>query len=218
MNDNLLCLADGTQSILLRRHGSDIEINVLHAILRPFRSKRQFGADESVIPTRFGHWYLSSQNLERIPIEGDEIVDSNENSWMILEVNQSPLNQIWQCVARTYNVRFGLDEFVDHLRTAYTKTSGGVLKRGFHTIQTGIPAKFSAKTYKNDSDSKTTSANTQRTRFQEGIFVLIQGIVEWHPTDVFRRNDGSIYRIITAKQPLYPDGFTEFHLFSGEPN
>ena len=191
MNDDITLIADGTQRITLRRHGSDFETEIDRAIYRPYRHLRPFDVRESIIPTRYAHWYFSAGEEPRV---GDEIVTENGTRWTIAELNRSDLNATWQCVTRTYDVVFGLDEFVDHLKTVYEKSASSVLERGFRVEKTGIAAKFAKASV--DSD-------------KESLFVLVREKIDFERFDAFRRADGTIFVIEKINYPLFPNDFAE---------
>jgi len=191
MNDDITLIADGTQRIVLRRYGSDFETEIDRALYRPYRHQRPMSVRESIIPTRYAHWYFSADEQPRC---GDEIVTDDGAVWLIVELNRSESNATWQCVTKIYDVVFGLDEFVDHLRTEYEKSPGGVLHRGFRIEKTGIAAKF---------------ARLKVGSLQESLFVLIREKINFERLDVFRRADGTIVEIETINHPLFPNDFAE---------
>lgn len=200
MNDDLMHIADGLQSIVLRRPGSDFEREIPKTLVRRFRSRRHFRVSETVVPMKSAHWYFSQNDLDVEPLEGDEIEDQTGHRWTILEVNRSDLNGTWQCVARMYAVHFGLDEYVDHLRPAFTKTPAGTLQRGYRVLETGIAAKFS------------TAEQAVEGVWKESLYALIQEAIDVETDDALRRADGSVYRIKKLQQPLYSSGWTEIEL------
>lgn len=200
MNDDLISLADGVQSVVLRRPGSDFVAEIPKALVRRFRSRRHFRVQETVVPTKSAHWYLSRNSMDTAPYEGDEIEDRDGNRWTILEVNRSELNETWQCVAQMYAIRFGLDEQADQLRTAYTKSSAGILQRGFRTIKTGIPVRFSA-----------VSVLLGETR-EETLYGLTRDPIDVENRDMLRRADGTLYEIEKIQMPLYRNGWAEILL------
>ena len=200
MHDDILSFADGMQEVVLRRPGSDLETTISGALIRRFRSRRHFRVQENVVPIKSVHWYLPRKKTEIEPQEGDEIEDADHNRWTVLEVNRSDLNDLWQCVARMYEVRFGLDEHIDHLRTAFTKTSAGTLQHGFHVVKSGVAAKFTEVTQ--DLRNKNTLS----------CYALIRETLETEAGDAIRRADGAIYEIRKIKSPIYPSGWTEADL------
>ena len=191
MNDDITLIADGTQRITLRRYGSDFETEINRAIYRPYRHLRPFGVRESIIPTRYAHWYFST---DEEPRPGDEIVTENGCRWMIIELNRSEPNATWQCVTKTYDIVFGLDEFIDHLRAMYEKSASGVLERGFRVEKTGIMAKFSKASVASGKESQC---------------VLIRDKIDVERLDALRRADGTIFEIEKINHPLFPNDFAE---------
>lgn len=200
MYDDLISLADGTEHAVLRRPGSDFAAGIPKALLRPFRRRRDARVEESVVPTRSAHWYWAIGDDSPEPFEGDEIEDARGIRWTILETHRSELNETWQCVARSYSVRFGLDEYVDHLRTAYEKSPAGTLRPGFHVVRTGIAAKFSAPEISMEDGGG------------EIVFALIREPLAPEPGDAFRKADGSLLDILKVRPPLYRAGWTEIRL------
>ncbi len=175
------------------------------ALIRPFRSRRQVRAEESLIPIRSAHWYFSSGNLAVEPSAGDEIEDESGDRWTVLEVNRSDLNRIWQCVSQCYAVKFGLDEHVDHLRVTHMKTSAGTLRKHFHTLKSGIPAKISACT------------RTFRDRYGEICYALIQESLDAESGDALRLADDTLFEITKIQKPFFPVGWTEIELTNCVP-
>ena len=191
MHDDITLIADGTQRITLRRYGSDFRTEIERALYRPYRHQRPFGVQESIIPTRYAHWYLSTDDEPR---SGDEIVTENGTVWIVVELNRSEMNVTWQCVTKTYDAVFGLDEYVDHLKTVYEKTVSGVLQRGFRIAKTGIAAKFAKMKIDGGKESQ---------------FVLIREKIEFERLDAFRRADGTIFDIEKINLPLFPNDYAE---------
>ncbi len=204
MNDQILSFADGVQTVILRRPGSDGEWTIPDALLRRFRSRRVSRAEENTVPVKTSHWYLPQQNQNQdqmpTPRPGDELEDAEGNVWTILEVNRSELNHLWQCVARCYAVSFGLDEYADHLRISFTKTPAGTLQKGFQVLKSGVAAKF--------------SASTESLQNKPGTFcyALTREKLHVESGDALRCADGTIYEIQSVKSPLYPSGWTEMAL------
>jgi hypothetical protein len=194
MHDDITLIADGTQRVTLRRFGSDFETKIDRALYRPYRHLRPQGVRESFIPTRYAHWYFSTENEPR---PGDEIVTEGGTRWMIVELKRSELNATWQCVTKTYDVVFGLDEFVDHLKTVFEKSASGVLSRGFRVDKTGIGAKFAR--------ASTTLGGERK----ETLFVLIRQRIEFERLDALRRADGAIFEIEKVNYPHFPNDWTE---------
>ncbi len=92
MNDQILSFADGVQTVILRRPGSDGEWTIPDALLRRFRSRRVSRAEENTVPVKTSHWYLPQQNQNQdqmpTPRPGDELEDAEGNVWTILEIQQ----------------------------------------------------------------------------------------------------------------------------------
>ncbi len=133
-------------------------------------------------------------------MEGDEIEDAAGDHWVILEVNRSELNRLWQCVARGDAVRFGLDEYVDHLKTGHAKTPAGTLQQFYQTVKTGIAAKFSPV------------IKSDKTGNGESCYVIIREQLDAETGDFLRRADGAIFTIRKITNPLYRSGWTEMEL------
>ncbi len=197
MHDDITFIADGTQRVVLQRPGSDFEAEIQRALFRTYRHQRSFAVAESIVPKLFAHCYFATDSIDGEPNPGDEIVTENGTRWMIVEVNRSELNGNWQAVMKTYDVVFGLDEFVDHLKTAYEKTASGVLRRGFRVAKTGVPAKFSKTSIELGDDRKAS------------LFVLIRERLEFECFDTIRRADGTIFEIEKINYPLFPNDWTE---------
>lgn len=200
MNHDILSLVDGTRKIILRRPGSDLEIEIDRALLRPFRSRKQSRLEASVVPVQAGHWYLTRDADTPEPRPGDEIDAGEDGSWTVMEVQPSKLNENWQCAARQFAVPFGLDEHVDHLRAAFTKTSAGTLRRGYRVLKTGIAARFSAVTKNLDGDGT------------ESMYVLCRAVPNFEPADALGRHDGSLFEIVKLQKPIHAADWTEIEV------
>ncbi len=200
MKPNTLDLADDTQSVVIQRPGSDLERPIEKALLRPFRSQKRSQLGISLLPMQGAHWYLPHSCNEILPKVGDTITTKEGQKWTICEVHFSSMNQNWQCVSFRYHVDFGLDEFVDHLRVGFTKTSAGTLIKGFRAVKTGLPAKFSDAVQKFDKNA------------QESLYVVTPEKISVEPQDALRRHDGSLYEITAIKQPFTTSQWTEMEL------
>lgn len=200
MYDDISFIADGVRPILLRRPGSDFEAEIARALLRAYSHQRRFAIQERIVPMKIAHWYFTADAVSSAPLEGDELEDSEGTIWAVVEVNFSELNSTWQCVAKSYSVPFGLDEHVDHLRSAYTKTTTGVLDRGFHVTKTGIAAKFSKRIVELDE------------RRKESFYVLIREQIDFNDKDALRRVDGSVLEIEKVNYPLRENDWTELRV------
>ncbi len=197
MQDDITLIADGTQQLVLRRPGSDFETKIERALLRPYRHQRPFGVRESIVPAKYGHWYFSHDSLSERPREGDELDAADGIRWTVVEVNRSDMNATWQCVAKSYDIVFGLDEFVDHLKTGYRKTAAGILEREFRVEKTGIAARFSERTVEL-ADCRKVS-----------LFVLVRERIDFERFDAIRQADGTTFEIEKVNHPLFPNDWTE---------
>lgn len=200
MHDNIMIIADGTQQILLRRPGSDLETEIPCTLKRMFRSRRHYRVDETLVSAKSAHWYFSRHASTMSPLEGDEIVEENGEVWTIIEVNRSELNETWQCVARSYTTRFGMDEHVDHLKIKYIKTAAGTLENVVLLSRSGIAAKISEATLTFDDVRR------------EILYVLIRENLDIQIGDMLRRPDGKSYEIEKVHKPLYRNAWTEIQL------
>ena len=109
---NLLSLTDGTQPITLWHHQNDTTTVISLALIRRYRHRRYSQVVDSAVPVNFAHWYFASSVT---PLPGDEIHESDNAVWTILEVNLSPLTGVWQAVCETF-VFAEPTENVAHLR------------------------------------------------------------------------------------------------------
>ena len=176
-----LAFIDGVQAVILW-HRQDESVTVIPAaLIRRFRHRLYSQVVDSAVPVNFAHWYFADTMP---PLPGDEITESDGTVWTILEVNHSPLTGIWQVVCESFTFAEPT-ETVDHLRQGIVITESLPVRVG--TLTTILEPDVS-----------------QRLTF------YVQDSIAVASGDVFRRSDGSLWRINRIESPLYRAGWTTF--------
>jgi hypothetical protein len=187
--DNLLHIADGTQTVILRHRETDGDTSISHALIRRFRHRQYSAVKESPTPENHAHWYFALNDNEPEPVSGDEIIEPDETVWTIVEVNHSPLTGLWQCVSQTYRAGFSAEEQVDHLRPAGSGT--------WIVVADSIPAKFGAVI-------QTFAEEAHRT-----MTVYLKQPITALPGDALRTTDQTVWKIERIQTPLHREGWRE---------
>ena len=171
---NTLSITDGTQAVALWHRQSDTTTDIPVALIRRFRHRLYSQVADAAVPVNFAHWYFSEATP---PLPGDEIHEGDGTVWTILEVNRSPLTDVWQAVCETFAFAEST-ETVAHLRQDATVTESLPVRVGTltTTLESGISRRLT--------------------------FYVREPIVA-EPNDVFRRNDGSLWTITRIERPLY---------------
>ena len=169
-----LSLFDGVQPVLLWHHQSNSITPVPMALIRRFRHRLYSQVVDTAVPVNRSHWYFS---VSVPPLPGDEITESDSTVWTILEVNQSPLTDIWQAVCESFTFA-NPTEHVDHLRQGVT-------------VSASLPVRVGPMT------TVLESAVSHRLTF------YVRGSVFAEQNDVFRRSNGSLWTIVRVEKPMY---------------
>ena len=172
---------DGTQSITLWHHQHDTTTEIPTALIRRFRHRRYSQVVDTSVPVNYSHWYFEA---EEHPLPGDEIYESDGTVWTVLEVNKSPLTNVWQVVCETFAFAEPT-ESVEHIRNNVRIAT--------------LPVRVGPMTTIVESEV------SQRLTF----YVRDPIIVE--VSDVFQRNDGSQWAIIRTEHPKYRARWTSVY-------
>jgi len=180
LNDNILEIADGVESVVLHRPGSDRYDNVTGALAR--RTKEQDKRRENrLIPYHWTTWHLPKSEVST----GDEILDSEANRWIVTKIEYTELTGTIRCVSYRYDAAFGLDEYVDLFRKRSEPTKSGTLEHHWFLVRAGIPAKFSETVISGDGvKSRQVAIRTpvdfrigDRLRFPDGTYWRIESVM-----------------------------------------
>ncbi|MDR0328527.1 MAG: hypothetical protein LBI05_09560 [Planctomycetaceae bacterium] len=169
-----LSLFDGVQPVILWHHQTDTNTVIPSALIRRFRHRLYSQVVASAVPVNMSHWYFSAS---KPPLPGDEIHESDDTVWTILETNQSPLTNVWQAVCETSTFAKPTEN-VTHLRQSATVTAS-------------LPVRVGPMT----------SILEPEVSYRLTFYVRDPITVE--PGDVFKRNDGSHWTIVRVEQPQY---------------
>ena len=170
---NTLTLFDGAQPIILWHYQNNTTTEIPLALLRRFRHRLYSQVIDTAVPVNYAHWYFS---IGEQPVPGDEIHESDETVWTILEVNRSPLTGVWQAVCETF-ASAEPTETVEHLRQG--------------TVVATLPVRVGPITTTLDSDI------LHRLTFYTRVPLVVE------VNDEFRRSDGSLWTIVRVESPRY---------------
>ena len=170
---NTLSLIDGVMPITLWHRQDDTATQIPQALIRRFRHRLYSQVADATVPVNFAHWYFE----EGLPLPGDEIHESDGTVWTILEVNLSPLTGIWQAVCETFAFAEPT-ETVEHFRQDTIITASLPVRVG--TLTT---------TFESDVSKRLT--------------FYVHNSIAFETDDVFRRSDGSLWKIVRVERPLY---------------
>ena len=171
---NTLSIADGVQAVTLWHRQTDTITDIPSALIRRFRHRLYSQVVDAAVPVNRAHWYFAESTS---PHPGDEIHESDGTVWTILEVNRSPLTDIWQVVCETFAFAEPT-ETVDHLRQGVAVTQTLPVRIG--TLTTTLESEVSRR-----------------------LTFYVRDPIAAEPNDVFRRNDGSLWKIVRVERPLY---------------
>ena len=170
---NPVTIFDGVQPITLWRHQTNTITPIFSALIRRFRHRLYSQVVDTAVPVNFSHWYFS---VSLPPLPGDEIQESNGTVWTILEVNHSPLSEIWQAVCETF-ASAKATETVVHLRQGAPLAS--------------VPVRVG---------SMTTTLEPEEA--QRLTFYVRDPIIA-EPNDALQRTDGTLWSIVRVEKPTY---------------
>ena len=175
-------MIDATQSITLWHHQDDSMTDIPSALIRRYRHRRYSQVVDSPVPVNYAHWYFSAMIQ---PLPGDEVQESDGTVWTILEANLSPLTGVWQTVCETF--AFALPtESVDHLRRGAVLTAALPVRVG--TLMTTLEPEVSGR-----------------------LTFYVRDPIAVEADDMFRRSDGSLWKIVRVEHPLYRTRWTVVH-------
>jgi len=200
-SDDLAGVADGLQSVTVKRPGSSGSTEVTHALRRALRT-REVEASGGRYTAGDVAWHLPASELASPPRPGDVILDADGRRFTVLDVRQAVLGSRWRCVARNLAVVHGLDTYVDVQRATYSKGTGGAERATWHPWRTGLPARIQpAEIQVNNAHRRQTTA----ARFT----VFLADDVELDHTHRIKGPDGTIYRILACRKAERIDALAE---------
>lgn len=206
-NDDLLEFVDKVEPIRLRSLGSASEVEISRAFMRRSRRILDYPSETMLIPVVWCDWYFSMSEYAEMPQQGDSILDSEQNFWTIYNAVPSKANGTWRCVTFRYDVRFGLDEYVDFLAekiiSPENKDEESISE--YSILRVGVLAKFSPSTVTYNPSDKSLSP-------LESFFALTREIPEMEKIRAIRRADGKIYDLKTLKKPAIPSSWVEIYV------
>jgi len=201
-SNDLPRVADGTESVTLRRRGStpgspgttidgalrgtgatgEAVVGNRHEIRRRADSDGRLLAGDLV-------WHLPAERLADPPQPGDVVLDGSGVRWTILEAQSVTLQTRWRVKTRNLAVAHGLDDTVTILKATYAKTAAGAAEPTWHVWRTGVRARIQAQ-----GTTMGTEHRSRRTATRYRIF-LDEDLALDH-THRVEGPDGTAYRIL----------------------
>ncbi len=125
-SDDLLRVADGLETVTLRRRGSSPGgpgERIARALCRSVTT-REAAASDGRYTTSDVVWRLPAADLPQPPRPGDVIAGGDRRQWTVLETQRAGLNANWRCASRSLALVYGLDDAVSILQATYAKGPG----------------------------------------------------------------------------------------------
>jgi hypothetical protein len=177
---------DNTQPVTLWHCQNNTTTMIPLALIRRFRHRLYAQVADSAVPRNNAHWYFEPQTESPRPLPGDEIHESDGTVWTILEVNLSPLTGLWQAVCETFAFAEPT-ETVEHLRQ---------LDESYLSVTATVPVRVGTIT--------TILGST----VSHKLTFYVRDSITVERGDFFRRNDGSLWKIVRVESPLYRERWT----------
>ena len=195
--DNILDIADATESVVLHVFGSDRYVEIDKALCRrTLEQDKQWKND--LTPYQWRTWYLPQTVSVEILVSGSEILDKSAKRWIVTKIEQSQIPGTCRCIAFCLDTAFRLDEYVDLFRKNARKTSSGTIEYDWLLVRGGILAKFS-ETSKPDNAT-------------ESKMVVISLPIDVGVNDRLRLVDGAYWHIDKVVTPYDSRHWTELHV------
>ncbi len=196
--DDFPDVADGTETVTLRRRGSGAQTTITDAlrravVTRQARVRNRYNTWKDV-PSDGRHtaadvaWHLPVGQLGDPPRLGDSIIDGDGQRWTILGVQRATLQTRWQCPARNLAVVYGLDDTVTILTATYAKGDGGAAEATWHPWKTGVRARVQPAEV--DVETEHQARRTTK-RFQ----IFVEEDVALDHNHRIQGPDGTVYKI-----------------------
>ena len=195
--DNILDIADATESVVLHVFGSDRYVEIDKALCRrALEQDKQW--KNGLTPYQWQTWYLPQTDSAELLVPGSEILDQNAKRWIVAKIEQSQIPGTFRCVAFCLDTVYRLDEYVDLFRKNARKTISGTIEYEWSLVRSGMPAKFS-ETSKSDNAT-------------ENKVVAISLPVDVGVSDRLRLADGAYWHVDKVVTPYDFRHWTELHI------
>ena len=196
-SDNILDIADATESVVLHVFGSDRYVEIDKALCRrTLEQDKQWRND--LTPYQWQTWCLPQTDSAELLVPGNEILDKNAKRWIVTKTERSQIPGTFRCVAFCLDAAFKLDEYVDLFRRNVRKTSSGTVEHDWSLVRAGIPAKFSDINKSGDAT--------------ESKMIVISLPVDVGVSDRLRLIDGSYWRVDKIVTPYDSRHWTELYI------
>jgi len=189
---DLTDVADGAESVTLRRRGSTLAAAA--SALRRAISTREAQASGGRYTSSDVAWHLPIAALAAAPAVGDAIGDAAGVRWTILEVQQSIVVGRWRCLARNLAVAHGLNELVRIERAVWSKDAAGAATPTWQEEHGGLAARIQPQ-----SAAVAIDADRMKLVLTHRVFVAEPVAVDENLRVVDA--DGRTYRVVGCEQP-----------------
>ena len=197
LKDNILDIADATESVVLHVFGSDRYAEIDKALCRrTLEQDKQWKND--LTPYQWRTWYLPQTDSAALLTPGNEILDKDAKRWIVTKIEQSQIPGTVRCIAFCLDAAFRLDEYVDLFRKNARKTSSGTVEYDWSLVRAGIPAKF--------------SETSQSDNAAENKMIVISLPVDVGAGDRLRLADGAYWHVDKVVTPYDSRHWTELHV------
>ena len=139
-SDDLVRVADGLETVTLRRRGSlpgGPGLRIARALRRSVTT-REAAASDGRYTTSNVVWRLPAADLPEPPRPGNVIAGGDGRQWTVLETHRTGLDAGWRCAARSLALVYGLDDAVSILQATYAKGLGGEAEPTWIPWRTGV--------------------------------------------------------------------------------
>ena len=193
-SDDLVRVADGLETVTLRRRGSSPggPGERIARALRRSVTTREAAASDGRYTTSNVVWRLPAADLPQPPRPGNVIAGGDRRQWTVLETQRAGLNAGWRCAARSLALVYGLDDAVSILQATYAKGPGGAAEPTWIPWRTGVRARIQPvqSQPENRHESRQTTAK---------FLIFVEEELALDPTHRIEGPDGAIYKVLAVR-------------------
>jgi hypothetical protein len=99
ITNDLATVADGLESLTLRRANSNVDTSIAHALRRPISKNESANSGGNVLLSDV-RFHLPTQELPLAPVANDKLIDDTGQTWNILHVKSATCATRWECLCR----------------------------------------------------------------------------------------------------------------------
>ena len=191
-SQDLANAVDGTESVALRRRGSQ-ELLTVTTALRRDHSVAEAEPSGGFAQQADAEWFLQLPEGAEAPDLGDVVIDQQRNHWTILTVDHQSLLRRWRCSTRELRLTSGCDDYVDVQRAVWGDLGEGPVIVNWTDVYTALPVKI-------QPDVKTASDTSNAPNLVDRFTFILGDTLPIEVDDRFVGADGSIYRLKSLEQ------------------